>query len=341
MSAIIEGFAVETREDLIFTVKGLLHPPDRVIAYLRYVPDSHGHRQRSGRRYRRLYHFEEQEAFLKARYPGYLAHDPLFGARLQSVPRERIRSVHDPCHSLKALRSRGTNDPVGRDALHLAMLLQEAANVSWKNVGISGSVLLGLQRRDSDIDLIIYGEEPGRAVHRMLQGRLDRRSGPLRRPSREELEALHSEHRADTPLVFEDFARLQARKVNEVRFRGREAFIRFVKLPEEIEERYGDCRFESLGAVVVRALVTDDRDAIFTPCRYVVEDAAVIEGSAVTDLRSIVSFRGRFSDQARVGERVEARGNLERVIPLSGPILHRLVVGGSRGDYLSVRWAGD
>jgi predicted nucleotidyltransferase len=339
MSTIIEGFALEIVDDLIFTVKGLLHPPDRVVAYLRYAPDPSGSRQRSGRRYRRFYHFEEQEAFLKARYPEHLAYDPVSGTFLQSVARGRIRSVYDPCRYLAVIRSEGMTDRVEQDALHLAMLLQAAGKVSWTDLGISGSLLIGLQRPDSDIDLVIYGEKAGRAVHRTLQSLLACSSSPLRRPSREELAALHVEHRADTPLTFEDFARLQARKVNEVRLKGREAFIRFVKRPAEAQVRYGDQRFESLGAVTVRALVTDDRDAIFTPCRYIVDEAAVIDGRAVADLRSIVSFRGRFSDQARVGEWVEARGSLERVVPRSGSIHHRLVVGGRRGDYLSVRWA--
>jgi predicted nucleotidyltransferase len=219
------------------------------------------------------------------------------------------------------------------------MLLQEAGNVSWADVGISGSVLIGLQRPDSDIDLIIYGEETGRAVYRALQDMLERSTTPLRRPSREELASLHSEHRADTPLAFDDFARMQARKVNELRFRGREAFIRFVRRPAESQGRYGAQRFESLGTATVRAQVTDDRDAIFTPCRYLVDEAALLDGSPLDNLRSFVSFRGRFSDQGRVGEWIEARGNLERVTSLSGSIYHRLIVGGRRGDYMSVRWA--
>ncbi|MEE4274289.1 MAG: hypothetical protein V2J16_00255, partial [Thermoleophilia bacterium] len=50
-------------------------------------------------------------------------------------------------------------------------------------------------------------------------------------------------------------------------------------------------------------------------------------------LREIVSFRGRFADQAREGERVRARGTLERGLPRSGAPFARLVVG-APGDYL-------
>ncbi|HSL95230.1 MAG TPA: hypothetical protein VLA35_04840, partial [Thermoleophilia bacterium] len=50
-------------------------------------------------------------------------------------------------------------------------------------------------------------------------------------------------------------------------------------------------------------------------------------------LREIVSFRGRFADQARDGERVRARGTLARALPRSGAPFARLVVG-APGDYL-------
>jgi predicted nucleotidyltransferase len=49
----------------------------------------------------------------------------------------------------------------------------------------------------------------------------------------------------------------------------------------------------------------------------------------------VVSFRGRFSDQARQGERITARGTVERVTPVSGDDTTRLTVGGSPGDFLA------
>ncbi len=334
MPEIIEGFAVETADELIFTVKGLLHPPERVIAYLRYLPDPAGGRTRGGVRYRRVYHFQEQEAILENRYPVYLADDPVFGLRLQSVPRRLIRTVYDPRCYLATLRERGPDDSLEEDALALATLLRETADLPWTGLGVSGSLMLGLHQQTSDLDLIVYGAAAGRSIQRALRDRLNESGGPLRRPNRNELAALHAEHRVDTPLAFDDFARLQARKVNELRFRGRETFIRFVKRPDEVEARYGDRRFTPLRRATIHARVTDDRDAIFTPCRYGVAEVTFARGTPVDDLRAVVSFRGRFSDQVRAGERIEARGGLERVALRTGPTYHRLVVGGA-GEYLS------
>lgn len=332
-----EGFAVETTEGLIFTVKGLVHSPTRLIAYLRYVPDPQGDRERQGTRYRRVYRFEEQEQILQARYPAYLKRDPAFGRHLQEVPRRRVRQVYDPRHRLAAIRERGPADPAEEQVLGLTELLWEQAGVPAENLGISGSVLFGLHQPDSDIDAVVYGDAVGRAVHQALRHLLDDPASPVRRPDPAEMRALHASHRPDTPLSLAGFIRHQNRKVNEGRFRGREYFIRFVKWPTEVEERYGDPRFEPLGPATIQARVSDDRDAIFTPCRYGVEEVTFLEGSDVTDVRQIVSFRGRFSNQVRAGEWAIARGDVERVVPRSSPAYHRLVVGGRAGDYLSTR----
>lgn len=334
MATVIEGFAIETTDDLIFTVKGLLHPPGRAIAYLRYLPDPAGKRTRDGRRYRRVYHFQEQEAVLKACHPGYLAHDPVFGLRLQSVPRRRFRTIYDPRRYLAVLCGSRPCNSLEKDALTFATLLQRTAGVPWAHLGVSGSLMLGLQRPDSDLDLIVYGESAGRNVHRTLLRLLDRTDAGLRRPNREELAGLHRAHRPDTPLPFDQFVRLQARKANELRFRGRETFVRFVKLPNDVEERYGERHFKPLGSAEIRAQVVDDSDAIFTPCHYAVTDATMADGSPLTDLREVVSFRGRFSDQLRAGEWAAARGRLELVFQREIPRYHRLTVGGEAGDYL-------
>jgi predicted nucleotidyltransferase len=165
---------------------------------------------------------------------------------------------------------------------------------------------------------------------------MDDRSGPVRSLHEGELKALHASHQADTPLPFSDFARIQSRKVNEGYFAETPYFIRFVKLRQEAEEQYGNPVFKPLGTATIEFRVNDARNAIFTPCRYGIDTVVFLDRGPESDLREMVSFRGRFSDQVRAGERARARGILERVTAADGAVHHRLMVGGKTGDLLVV-----
>ena len=56
-----EGDFIETSEGLIFDVKGLVQPPDKVVAYLRYVEDPSGDRKRGRKTYVKVYLLSERE----------------------------------------------------------------------------------------------------------------------------------------------------------------------------------------------------------------------------------------------------------------------------------------
>lgn len=76
-------------------------------------------------------------------------------------------------------------------------------------------------------------------------------------------------------------------------------FIRFIKGAEEIIERYGDERYRPVGRAKIKAMVVNDEEAIFTPCTYSASDVSFIRGRGVSGLTEIVSYRGRFGEQAR------------------------------------------
>ena len=325
---------METVAGLIFTVKGVVHPPDRVVAYLRYVPDPRGERVRGRERYRRVYSVAEQEEALRALGLSYRVDDPALGVPVDAVPWEDVARLYDPRERLQRLRAAGPDGPLAADALALAELMRHAAGVAPTALGLTGSLLFDLHASTSDIDLVVYGEGECRRVHAALACLLDDPSSSLARPRDEELAAIHAVHREDTPLSAADFVRLQAGKVNEGRFAGRPYFVRFVKLPAEVPERYGDPRFAPSGRALVEARVVDDRDALFTPCRYSISEVRYHEGARADELSEVVSFRGRFADQARAGQRVRASGSVERVVWRERRETTRLVVGGRPGDFL-------
>jgi len=336
MEPIIEGYYVESTEGLLFAVKGLVHPPEAVVAYLRYAPDPDGERERDGVRYRRLYRFEEQEELLRERCPACLFFDPVFGEQLQGVPKERIGLVYDPCLKLAELHRRGDLDELEEKAVEFADLLAERAGMPEESMGVSGSILVGLHTPRSDVDIVVYGSEHCHAVHRVLMELIDEAAGEVRRLNEAETRELYAFRSQDTPMGFGDFARLEERKVIQGKFQGCGYFIRFVRAPLEIGERYGDRRYTPLGPVEVEATVADAGEAIFTPCTYRVEDVKFIDGPEVGDLREIASFRGRFCEQTEEGERVIAKGKLERVVAREGEGCHRLLLGG-RGDSMTVK----
>lgn len=327
---------MEAAEGPIFSVKGLVHPPDRLIAYLRYMPCKSGERRRGAVAYERVYGFDRQQDLLRARFPQYICHDPAFGTELQSVPWQCACRIYDPCQGLADIRKRGAVEPLEKNALAFASVLSKAAGIPMESLGISGSLLIGLHRPQSDLDMVVYGQEEGYAVREAMRHLMDDRSGLVRRLDEGELRSLHSSHLADTPLSFSDFAAIQSRKVNEGYFAETPYFIRFVKLRREIEEQYGNPVFKSLRTATIEFQVNDARDAVFTPCRYGIDKVVFIDHGPEVDLRETVSFRGRFSDQVRPGEQARARGIMERVTIADGSVHYRLMVGGQIGDFLVV-----
>jgi predicted nucleotidyltransferase len=336
----IEGHYLETVDDLFFAVKGLIHPGDRFIAILRYAPAKDGERSKGGRRYRRLYHFAEQEDLLGREYPAYLFFEPTLDTIVQGVPHRFLKQIYDPRLKLAELRDRPALAPVEEDALALARLIHDEAGVPWEALGLSGSPLIGLHTPDSDIDLIVYGAGYSRAARDSLRSLLERSYGGLSYLDPAALQRLYAARSADTRMSWADFIRHEGHKTFQAQFRGRDYFIRYVKAPGD-REAYGDRLYRAQGRACIRARVVADEDSIFTPCLYRIGEvefktSEVLETAEVLEvgLREIVSFRGRFCEQARAGDIVTARGKLEKVIEREGATYYRLLLGEHHDDYM-------
>lgn len=327
-----EGDFVETTNRLFFDVKGLLHPPDRVVAYLRYYPDNRGTRSRDGVRYVKIYDLTKRRLLLERRWPRYLYHDEVQGRELQGVPQGDVLAIHRPQQRLaKLLRSR-RKDALEASATRLVEALAQESGLSLRHFGISGSLLVDLHRESSDLDIVIYGMTAAKRLQPALATLLgDNRTFHLY--GLHDLRRLYLRRGLQGAITFRDFELQERRKVFEGKFLHHDYFVRCVKNWEEITERYGDTRYVQIGECTISAQVIDDGESLLTPCRYPLEQVEVLAGDSSCSPREVISFRGRFAEQARQGERVIARGRLERVRS-KGSEYFRLVVGEGPTDVL-------
>jgi len=313
-------------------VKGLLHPPDTIVAYLRYYPDNRGARLRSGRRYLKVYELSQRHRLLAHKWPQYLYYDEVQGRELQGVPRDEVLKLHKPEHRLTAILHSRHRDTLETGAASLIEVLARRSGLPLASFGISGSLLVGLHRRDSDIDVIAYGAEAARCVHRTLNALLEE-DEYFHRYGEHDLRRLYARRGLQHAIGFKDFAMQESRKVLQGRFMDHDYFIRCVKGWREVTEVYGDAWYRPKGRSTISARVLDDAESLLTPCRYLLEHVRVLAGATSRTPREVVSFRGRFAEQVRGGERIVARGRLESVHSEESHHF-RLVVGESRTDVL-------
>ncbi len=334
-----EGDFIETGKGLILDVKGLVHPSDRVFAFPRYFPAEGGDRRRNSISYGKVYSLAERYDLLKQRYPQYLVQDAVLNETVCEVPAKDIRKIYRPAERLRELRLSKERDALEDLALMFAGIVKEKSKIRWNARGISGSLLVKLQAAGSDIDLICYGSDNCRKVHLALRMLIEE-SDQVKPYGELELKALFDFRSKDTAMSFSDFVRTESRKVMPGKFSGTDYFFRFVKNRSENREKYGDIIYRDLGTAEIEATIRDDLDSIFTPCTYQIECTKIV--SEKNDRRrqpsQIASFRGRFCEQAKNGERVAARGKLESVTDkIRGTQYCRLLIGNSPSDFMILK----
>jgi predicted nucleotidyltransferase len=324
---LVEGYFIITSDNLVFEVKGLIHPKERIIAYLRYVPTKSA--KKVGANYQKLYDLSKREDYLKSNFPEYLWFSEVHGRVVQSVAREKIVSILSPVEYLAHTKNHPrTKSDLQETTNLLVKKLVHWTGISWSDIGITGSQLLGLATEKSDIDLVVYGKDACRKFYDKLSETFDKIEGI--RPYYGDFLNAHVKFRWGNLVKYRDaLEKIESGKILQGLFNGHEFFIRLVKRPEEIDEYYGKMRYEMMGYYRAHCIIKDDSDSIFTPCVY------VVESSDNVDLRRLVSYRGRFTEQVTIGMSVSAKGRLERVTDTTtGDSFQQLVLGENSNDYL-------
>jgi hypothetical protein len=286
----IEGDFIETDEGLLFDVKGFYHPQGRIIAFLRYYPTSRGGRKRGSVEYKKVYDFDERNRYLQTHFPHHLYDDPEFG-RVQAVPHRKIVSIYKPRQFLLSLADRKMI-PLEKISFDFCTLLSKMSRVPLSSFGISGSLLVGLSEKSSDIDIVVYGRRSGLSVFSALQKL--RKRGIARAFSGKPLDDICKFRwgRATDRLKI-----IESQKLLHGTFEGTPYFVRLLRKPRRE-------RFKQLGLAQLEGEIVDRNESIFTPCMY---------GIKSEKAQRLFSYRGRYCEHLKIGDRFSVKARLEEV----------------------------
>ncbi len=329
---------IRTNEDLIFCVVGYLHPPDRLLAYLKYIPSDSGIWAAGNLHFKRMIRYYSSKSvsdtffFLKNRYPKYLFYFYIDNITFPCVPYSDIKEYYKPEEKLAELAKEGEKlDALQLRAVELAEYLSDKAGVPFERFGVTGSILLGIHNLlISDVDLTIYGHKNALLVKQALIEEYKKTEIPLRlrQLNRNEVEEWCTKKTKQFSIDYESAALILKKKWNFGFYKEKFFSIHPIKLDSEIIEKYGEKKFASEGTVEITANVVDNTEALFNPASYKVSEVRILKGLKVNDIKEVVSFEGVFSDLASPNQLISAKGNLEVVVDVrSKETYHRVVVG--------------
>jgi predicted nucleotidyltransferase len=328
----IEGDYIETKEDnLFFDVKGLFHPNDRKICFLRFYPEVGGDRVRNEIKYKKIYDLEERYSLLKEKYPNYLFFSTELDLELQGVKNDEVKQIFTPREYFKKLTISESITPLESNSLEFCELIINEGGISKESIGISGSCMVGLNKEDSDIDIIIYGTRTSLELQKRLE-LIFNKSNKCRKYTLEELKDHYEWRFGGSEIDFEDFLRSEKRKLHQGKFNGIDFFIRYIKSPVDWKGTFYDYKYENYGRIKILAEILEDKDSLFTPCCYKIKTINIIEIKTkvsrfyAENVKEIASFRGRFCEHAKKGEKVLVEGKLEKVKYKNEPGYYRVLL---------------
>ena len=365
----IEGDFIESRSGHIFEIKGFHQPQNQTIAFIRYASTNKSPSVESERRkrvnssdcsleyYKKIYPLNEKFQYIQEKHPEYLFSHPNYYFQLQAVRNSEIKEHFLPNKFLQILHNSKEMLPsssVLKDALDLCNYLSKKSGVPYEYIGITGSLLVGLQNEESDIDLIVYGYENSIKIRKVIKENFQKQDEKhtLHAYSIEDYRDLYKSRANGSSISFHKFLQYEVRKLHQGKFRTRDFFIRYLEHSNRDDykkkNQFENRKIKNLGRIVISGEVVNDEYWWTTPSRVQIANVAIqkskmlipdvhdllrIKNLKITDIYQIISLRGRFTENARLLERFHVSGSLELVIPNGKDPYMQISLGTSPKDY--------
>ena len=299
---------IETAEGLIFAVVEQGLEDGKALCFLRYVLEPSGWKKVAT---------EPANQLLQQQYSDYQHYSPILDAHLHAVAIDQIVKHYQPKRRLQQIMQSSRHDAVEWDLFRLCELFEQHG-LDLAQIGVTGSVLVGVQNPDSDIDLICYGREifhQCRAISCKLIG-----LGHMQDLNDRDWQQSYQRRSCD--LSFDEYVWHERRKDNKAVINGRKFDLNFIDCCASAEA----ASYQKCGAITLQCRVIDDVRGFDYPAEFKIDHQQI---------DSIVSFTATYTGQAVSGEWVEVSGVLEQ----SEQGVKRIVVGSSReahGEYIKV-----
>jgi len=329
---------LQTNEDFIFCVVGPLHPPERVISYIKYVPSESGIWGKDEKKFSRILqkytipNLLETFSYLETNYPHYLFHSPADNITITAVPHRNIKEHFKPEKKLSQLRQAPQLDSLQQKLVRFTRFLAETSGVPEESFGVTGSLLLDIHKpKFSDLDVTVYGVKDSWLLHKALTENRD--SGtPMKRLKGKALKEWNIRKAKQYPLSPAEASKIYERKWNLGVFEDKWVSIHPVKLESEATGEYGEATYHPCGQVTIRAVVRGNTDCLFLPSVYQLKEVKVLEGPQLGKVTEVVSYESLYDSLAGNGETIQAKGKLERVTEKGTSREHyRVLVGSPEG----------
>ncbi|WFP51016.1 hypothetical protein PL263_03055 [Methylomonas sp. EFPC3] len=298
---------VETAEGLIFAAVSSGLEQGKVLCFLRYL--------RVDGRWRKV-GTDFANDFLRQSYPHYLHYSAVIDADVHAVPASAIVRHYQPRKQLQALLRQQPADEVSADLQHLCRLFAENG-LALELFGVTGSLLVGVQNRDSDIDLVCYDRDEFHRARYTVQALI----AQDRLQALNDADWLEAYRRRACDFALDDYIWHEQRKYNKGMINQRKFDLSLLSEADSTTANYRKLDFAR-----IEAEVADDRFSFDYPACFALKHA---------EIDSVVSFTATFNGQAQQGEWIQAAGWVE--VDEHGR--KRLVVGSTReaiGEYIKV-----
>lgn len=354
-------FIIST-DGLLFASTNYIHPEDRIICFLRYIPDENGDREKDGIRYSKV-GSEEAYAYLRENHQDYLYFCDVTNVEMMGVPIDKVERIIKPEERLKGLRATYYDEinykvANGEELDYKEELLSKlfdlsdffhyVAGINYDDLGISGSILPGLQKAGtSDLDFVVYGLENHRNAIKAYKDNKDKavfidelgKSITLNRINDDFWDFVYDKRIKDDSLTKEEFAWYEERKSNRGLIRETLFDILATRNYDEIEGTWGDTVYEPEGFAKVNCTIKSALGAFDNPAVYTIEDVEILEGPDI-EISELASLTHTYAGEVIDGEEVVARGKIEKVLKNGEFEKYRILVGTTReslDEYIKLR----